>query len=519
MLKKFFLRRSLVNTIFAAAIFVIALLEYVTHQSFSTWEENTQAVIHTQQVIIQGERLFSLMNEKESAYRGYMITGDSVYLQPTYAHDEDLDTAFVTLDKLTQDNERQQKRLQRVQQLMARKTQLLNDRKERRDTYGLAGLLRGRTGEGYLIMDSLRNEIDSLIVEEHSLLVERDQQMSASEGKAEKFLVIGVVVGLVFLAATFVWLNVQMYQRDRAYDLIEENNNLLEARVSQRTEELSTANQRLKEILAQQEHTQEQLRMRQFELQEAYRAIEAENERKSKELNEARTLQMSMLPMELPPFTCIELDMHMETATEVGGDYYDYSYEEETESVTLAVGDATGHGLKAGIIVATAKSYFQTLAHHYSPASILRRISVGIRNLGLRAMYMGVTVVRYQHHKLSIASSGMPPLFLHRKQQNTTETILLKGLFLGSDLKHSFNEFESEVAPGDLLLIITDGLAELANADGEMLGYERIRQCFHELAASRGPADITDQLRTLGKTWLQRNDIHDDVTVVVVRFR
>ncbi|MEJ2049269.1 MAG: two-component regulator propeller domain-containing protein, partial [Calditrichota bacterium] len=77
------------------------------------------------------------------------------------------------------------------------------------------------------------------------------------------------------------------------------------------------------------------------------RALEIENERKTKELEEARQLQLSMLPKEVPSLNGLEIAAFMRTATEVGGDYYDFIVQ-ENGVLNVAFGDATGHGLQAG---------------------------------------------------------------------------------------------------------------------------------------------------------------------------
>jgi len=82
--------------------------------------------------------------------------------------------------------------------------------------------------------------------------------------------------------------------------------------------------------------------------------IQAENERKTKELDEARQLQLSMLPKELPNLPNLDIAVYMQTATEVGGDYYDFQVGLDG-TLTTIIGDATGHGMKAGTVVTITK--------------------------------------------------------------------------------------------------------------------------------------------------------------------
>lgn len=247
----------------------------------------------------------------------------------------------------------------------------------------------------------------------------------------------------------------------------------------------------------------------------ALATIEEDNLRKTKELEEARTLQLSMLPHEAPVLDNVEMAMTMQTATEVGGDYYDYKIAEDN-TLTVIIGDATGHGLKAGIVVATVKSYFQTLANQYNAVDLLKRLSEGIQNLQIRSMYMGITLIKIKNDEVTIASSGMPPLYLYKHAANTIESIMLKGLFLGSSLDASYQHVSRKLQQGDTLFTMTDGLAELFNQNREMLNYERIEAHFAQVAAST-PDQIINQMIALGEDWTAGKPIEDDITLLVIK--
>lgn len=88
-----------------------------------------------------------------------------------------------------------------------------------------------------------------------------------------------------------------------------------------------------------------------------------ENGRKTKELEEARNLQLSLLPKNIPELSEYEIAVYMDTATEVGGDYYDFNVKDDI--LTVAIGDATGHGLNAGTVVTATKALFNNFAEKY----------------------------------------------------------------------------------------------------------------------------------------------------------
>lgn len=243
--------------------------------------------------------------------------------------------------------------------------------------------------------------------------------------------------------------------------------------------------------------------------------LELDNRRKTMELEEARNLQLSMLPTRKPRFKGYDVAFHMSTATEVGGDYYDFS-NGSNGSFTLALGDATGHGLKAGMVVATAKSYFQTFAADTGNLDLLRKISVGIKNMNIRMLYMSMTLLRLEHDHVKITSAGMPPAIIYRRKTGEIDQIVLKGLPLGSKPDYPYCEQTIGLDEGDTMLVFSDGLPEAFNHQRQMLETERIVDAFRK-SASLASHEIIETLVTLAASWTDSGPLHDDITIAVIR--
>jgi serine phosphatase RsbU (regulator of sigma subunit) len=244
--------------------------------------------------------------------------------------------------------------------------------------------------------------------------------------------------------------------------------------------------------------------------------LEAENKRKSNELEEARALQLSMLPKQIPQTPFWDIAVFMETAQEVGGDYYDFSVS-NNGTMSIVVGDATGHGMKAGIMVATAKSYFHTLVNEHNNIEMLRRISSGIRNMDLKLMFMGMMVFKCNGHNINYTSAGMPPVLYYDSDAGEVEKLILKGMPLGSKIDYPYKEKNLELKPGDSLLLMSDGLMELFNEERELLGLNRIERAFKEAAAGTSASSILSQITKLINSWAGRKVHEDDITVVVLK--
>ncbi|MGB6034334.1 MAG: SpoIIE family protein phosphatase [Bacteroidota bacterium] len=247
----------------------------------------------------------------------------------------------------------------------------------------------------------------------------------------------------------------------------------------------------------------------------ARRLVEADNARKTRELEEARELQLSMLPACRNDIPGIDVCLHMETATEVGGDYYDY-LQPEDGSLILAVGDATGHGMKAGTMVSIVKGLFITQAPHDDFQSFLGRSSEAIKQMKLGNLYMGLTLARIKDGILTVASAGMPPVYVYRDVTGSVDEILIKSMPLGGPGTLLYETRETPLAAGDILLLMSDGLPEMFSPEREILDYPRVKEMFRE-AADLPAADIVHHLGQRGKEWANGRPQGDDVTLVVVR--
>ena len=136
--------------------------------------------------------------------------------------------------------------------------------------------------------------------------------------------------------------------------------------------------------------------------------LEAENARKTAEIERARTLQLSMLPAALPVVDGLETAAVMLPATEVGGDYYDFRIAADG-SLVVAFGDATGHGVAAGIMVTAVKALFSTLGGAESLPSVLAECDRVLREMQVKPLHMCLALARLTPGAVTLCSAAMPP--------------------------------------------------------------------------------------------------------------
>lgn len=250
-------------------------------------------------------------------------------------------------------------------------------------------------------------------------------------------------------------------------------------------------------------------------LQERSMELQKEYSRKSSELEDARNMQLNMLPKSDPYCPNYRFSFSMNTASEVGGDYYDYRMSDDG-TLTFGIGDATGHGLKASVMVTAMKLLFSEHAADTDIITFLEKSSNSISLMGFRKIYMAFAIGRLQNHNLELAGAGMPPALIFRARDNTVEKVKLNGLPLGSKTAYPYTRFITTIEPGDAVILMTDGLPESFNTEGKMLGYDRVCKLISK-TADKSPDEILDQLLQTSKSWLQGNQQDDDMTFFIFK--
>jgi phosphoserine phosphatase RsbU/P len=245
--------------------------------------------------------------------------------------------------------------------------------------------------------------------------------------------------------------------------------------------------------------------------------IEAENQQRAKEMEEARQLQLSMLPKGVPQLPHVEIAASMKPASEVGGDYYDWRLSADG-TLTIAIGDATGHGLKAGTMVTVTKGLFNHLAEQADLVATLSQTSRALKRMNLRSLFMAMTLVRLKGNRLQCSVAGMPPILIYRAATRTVEEIPLRGAPLGGLTDYAYRQAEIFLSVGDLVLLLSDGLPERFNSAGEMFGYDRSKESL-VANAHASPQAVIERLLQTGEDWAAGAAAADDMTFVALKMK
>jgi serine phosphatase RsbU (regulator of sigma subunit) len=244
------------------------------------------------------------------------------------------------------------------------------------------------------------------------------------------------------------------------------------------------------------------------------RARKHEEDRKNKELQAARDLQLSMLPKKVPQIANLDIASFIRSSTEVGGDYYDF-FEHKGSALYSICGDATGHGVASGMMVSVTKAGLNGI--DALPANtILHKLNNVVKNIDLGTLRMSLNIVQIKPTEFELSSAAMPPVYHYVAATNKVEEILIKGLPLGGLKEEHFDNITRSFNTGDIIIQLSDGLPEAPNLTGEMYDYERLRLLIEDNGHKTAQGMI-DALMASVDEWLQGQHNPDDITLVVIK--
>jgi predicted ester cyclase len=233
--------------------------------------------------------------------------------------------------------------------------------------------------------------------------------------------------------------------------------------------------------------------------------------RVEQELRVARSIQQASLPKELPTLENWQITPYYQPAREVGGDFYDL-FELEDGRVTVVMGDATGKGIPAALVVSATSSVLRAVAHALgssSPSEVLAQVNETLfaripPNMFVTCFY---ATLDPKSGSLTYANAGHDLPYLHRN--GDAEELRARGMPLGLMSGMGYEEKETILNNGETALLYSDGLVEAHNPQGEMFGFPKLRALVAEHSAERALEDfLVEELYSfVGVGWEQEDDI------------
>ena len=230
------------------------------------------------------------------------------------------------------------------------------------------------------------------------------------------------------------------------------------------------------------------------------------------ELRVARLIQSASLPKEVPTLEGWQISPYYQPAKEVGGDFYDFHLLSEGKLLGLAVGDATGKGVPAALVMSTTCGMLRLAAQgSSSPREILQRVNEALfpyipPNMFVTCFY---AILDPRSGRFTYANAGHDLPYV-RRVDGECEELRARGMPLGLMPGMSYEEKETILNGGEATLLYSDGLVEAHDPKGEMLGFPRLRALIAEHADEERSLEdsLLEELYSFtGEGWEQEDDI------------
>ena len=275
-------------------------------------------------------------------------------------------------------------------------------------------------------------------------------------------------------------------------------------------------------ILRARVKTQLALTQSRKQLQAAFAIIKTQKDRMEAELNVGRDIQMSMMPQDFPRGPgCESISLHacLEAARELGGDFYDFFFVDESR-LCFCVGDVSGKGVPAALFMAVSRTLIRSAAESsQSTAAILTQVNdtLSTDNEGCMFVTLFVAICDIHSGAVTYTNAGHNPPYLIGENGSTVRLDNRHGPVAGAMNGISYREDVVVLKPGDTLLMFTDGVTEATNTSGELFSEARLVGLLGQSALQ----EVEPLLATiLSSVHAFEGDAEqaDDITVLALRF-
>ena len=240
----------------------------------------------------------------------------------------------------------------------------------------------------------------------------------------------------------------------------------------------------------------------------------------SGELKTAGQLQKELIPVLAPSIKGFEICVKNRSAEELGGDNIDFiNYKNHT---FFYIGDVTGHGVPAAIVMTMVNTLINAFAEIYETAYDIvvntnRRLKKRIRT----TMFMSMLMLKWDadDQKMTYVGCGHEYLIVYRAKTGKCETTASGGIALGMipDNRKITKEKDLPLENGDIIVLYTDGITEAKNMKGDMFGLERLVAVVNLYGGQSDAENLVQEIAKSFSIFVEEHVQEDDITILVVK--
>ncbi|GIV95683.1 MAG: hypothetical protein KatS3mg057_0340 [Herpetosiphonaceae bacterium] len=284
--------------------------------------------------------------------------------------------------------------------------------------------------------------------------------------------------------------------------------------------ELAERKRAEEELRRSQEHLEDLVEERTAELKQLAAELSEKNRRLRHGVELAREIQLGLLP-DRAPWESRYLAIHARSipTSEVGGDFYTFVPSGEQHLGMIAIGDISGKGVGAALMMALVSSALENQGREvFDPARLLSTLNEQLApRLKTNRMNAALAVAHFDllQRTLRVANAGMiAPLLL---RDGRVEFIEAYGLPLGSLSNIHYYETQVDLQPGDLIVLVSDGVVEAHNGSRELFGFERLIGILGRHGAATRLDHLIDEIIVQVAKFTGSAEQHDDITIIAIR--
>jgi len=240
-------------------------------------------------------------------------------------------------------------------------------------------------------------------------------------------------------------------------------------------------------------------------------------ERLARELEIAREIQRYILPQHCPKPENYEVAVEYHPAYEVGGDLYDFDWDQATGTLQIVVGDVSGKSIPAALYGAVFSGHLRTLlAHPLPPAETLKFLNSSLIERYQVSNYIAVANLCLDLRDGSgfLANGGMPYPYLVR--EGDVFQLPIPGVPLGLLEDAHYEPLAVRLDKGDMLVLASDGATDAVNAEGRMYDETRLRESLRRHCGAQAAGFLKGVYREI-EQYIGDAELRDDITLVAVR--
>ncbi|MBN1898299.1 MAG: SpoIIE family protein phosphatase [Spirochaetes bacterium] len=244
-----------------------------------------------------------------------------------------------------------------------------------------------------------------------------------------------------------------------------------------------------------------------------------EKERYDEQLEIAKKIQENLLPDEFPRIEGLQISAFYKAMGGIGGDYYDIVHLKDKNKISVIIADVAGKGVPAALVMVMIRTTFHAVSRFVnSPSEAIAEINYGItkRLSADRFATMFSFHYDYKNGILDFSNAAHPCMIFYQAETEKIGELDAEGVPVGIEELEKYQIKRIRVKPGDIILLLTDGITEAMNANNEMFRTNRIKQIV-KANATLSADELKKKIISDIQRFVGEAEQHDDMTLVIFK--